>query len=230
MTEGASNTPLSPLDAVGVRIIGALIEKELTTPDYYPLTLNALTAACNQTSNRDPVMSLDETTVQSGIDELSKQNLVRQVYKSESRAKRYRHTLGETLHLHPAEIAVICVLMLRGPQTAGEIRTRTSRLFEFRDAPHVEVTLQVLMTMSSPLVMQLSRRPGQKEVRYAQLLGGEVGGEAGDDEDAAAGSYPAAKGFTRDERIDQLESAVESLTAELQQLKEKFDGFLQQFQ
>jgi uncharacterized protein YceH (UPF0502 family) len=148
------------------------------------------------------------------------------VYKSESRAKRYRHTLGETLHLHPAEIAVICVLMLRGPQTAGEIRTRSGRLFEFRDVPHVEVTLQVLMTMSSPLVSQLARRPGQKEVRYAQLLGGDIGGDV----DAVGEPAAATKAPTRDDRITELERTVESLTTELDELKEKFERFLQQFQ
>jgi uncharacterized protein YceH (UPF0502 family) len=226
MTESAPDSTLPPLDEVSVRILGALIEKELTTPDYYPLTLNALTAACNQTSNRDPVMSLDETAVQSGIDELAGLNLVRQVYKSESRAKRYRHTLGETLHLHPAEIAVMCVLMLRGPQTAGEIRTRSGRLFEFRDVPHVEVTLQVLMTMSSPLVSQLPRRPGQKEVRYAQLLGGDIG----QDVDAVGEPAAATKAPTRDDRITELERTVESLTTELDELKGKFERFLQQFQ
>jgi uncharacterized protein YceH (UPF0502 family) len=226
MTESAPDSTLPPLDEVSVRILGALIEKELTTPDYYPLTLNALTAACNQTSNRDPVMSLDENAVQSGIDELTGLNLVRQVYKSESRAKRYRHTLGETLHLHPAEIAVMCVLMLRGPQTAGEIRTRSGRLFEFRDVPHVEVTLQVLMTMSSPLVSQLARRPGQKEVRYAQLLGGDIG----QDVDAVGEPAAATKAPTRDDRITELERTVESLTTELDELKEKFERFLQQFQ
>jgi uncharacterized protein YceH (UPF0502 family) len=226
MTETAPDSTLPPLDEVSVRILGALIEKELTTPDYYPLTLNALTAACNQTSNRDPVMLLDENAVQSGIDELTGLNLVRQVYKSESRAKRYRHTLGETLHLHPAEIAVMCVLMLRGPQTAGEIRTRSGRLFEFRDVPHVEVTLQVLMTMSSPLVTQLPRRPGQKEVRYTQLLGGDIG----QDVDAVGEPAAATKAPTRDDRITELERTVESLTTELDELKEKFERFLQQFQ
>jgi uncharacterized protein YceH (UPF0502 family) len=224
MTDAALDTPL---DDVCVRILGALIEKELTTPDYYPLTLNALTAACNQSSNRDPVMALDEAAVQAGIDELTKRNLVRQVYKSESRAKRYRHTLAETLHLHPAEIAVICVLMLRGPQTAGEIRTRTGRLFEFRDVPHVEVTLQVLATMSIPLVVQLPRAPGQKEMRYAHLLSGDVRIDA---YVAAAASSPATRASQDDDRIRALEQSVESLTNELNALKERFETFLQQFQ
>jgi uncharacterized protein YceH (UPF0502 family) len=160
---------VTDLDANSIRVLGALIEKESTTPDNYPLTLNAIVSACNQTSNRDPVMDLGDAEVMAAIDDLTHRNLVRQVYKSESRAKRYRHTMAETMQLHPAEIAIMCVLMLRGPQTTSEIRTRTARLFEFRDMPHVDVTLQVLMTATTPLVVQLQRRPGQKEVRYAHL-------------------------------------------------------------
>src|SRR5688572_20647072 len=170
----------SPLDVVAVRVLGSLIEKEITTPDNYPLTLNALVSACNQTSNRDPVLALDETTVMSGLDELMKRSFARAVHRSDSRARKYRQALSEKLNLHPAETAVMCVLMLRGAQTVGEIRTRTARLFEFRDLPHVEVTLQALMTLTEPLVMQLPRRPGQKEERYAHLLAGEPQVEAVD--------------------------------------------------
>src|SRR5688572_5229503 len=161
------------LSDVDVRVIGSLIEKEITTPDNYPLTLNALVTACNQTSNRDPVLTLDEATVAKSLEELARQSLVREVHRSDSRAKRYRHLLSESLHLHAGEIAVMSVLMLRGPQTVGEIRTRTARLFDFVDLTHVEVTLQALITLSTPLVVQLPRRPGQKEVRYAHLLSGE---------------------------------------------------------
>ena len=158
---------------MALRVLGSLIEKESTTPDNYPLTVNALVAACNQTTNRDPVLNLDEAAVVGALDELKRRSLAHEVFRSDSRARRYRHVLAETLSLHPAEMALLCVLMLRGPQTTGEIRTRTARMFEFLDLKHVEVTLQALMTLSAPLVMQLPRQPGQKEVRYAQLLGGE---------------------------------------------------------
>ena len=150
-----------PLGATAVRALGSLVEKELTTPDQYPLTLNGLTAACNQTSNRDPVMKLDESEVMSGLDELIRHSLARGVHRSDSRVMRYRHLLSETLNLHPAEIATMCVLMLRGPQTVGEIRTRTTRLFEFIDLAHVEITLNALATLTTPLVLQLPRQPGQ---------------------------------------------------------------------
>src|SRR5215204_1664133 len=142
----------SPIDVVGVRVLGSLIEKEITTPDNYPLTLNALVAACNQTSNRDPVLAVDEASVLKSLEDLSRRSLVRAVHRSDTRAKRYRHLLSESMNLHPAETAVMCVLMLRGAQTAGEIRTRTARLFEFPDLAHVGVTLQSLMTLPTPLV------------------------------------------------------------------------------
>ena len=123
----------NPLDPVAVRVLGALLEKEVTTPDAYPLTLNALTAACNQTTNRDPVMTLDEATVARTLEELARRSFAREVHRSDSRAKRYRQTLSEKLSLHSAESAIMCVLMLRGPQTTAEIKTRTARLFNFID-------------------------------------------------------------------------------------------------
>jgi uncharacterized protein YceH (UPF0502 family) len=211
-----------PLDAVAVRILGSLIEKEATTPDNYPLTLNSLTAACNQTSNREPVMQVDETTVMSGLDELARRSLARGVQRSDSRVMRYRHLLVDTLHLHEPELAVMCVLLLRGAQTSGEIRTRTTRLFEFRDVPHVEVTLQSLTTFDPPLVAQLPRRPGQKEVRYAHLLSGEP--QADDSVDAPV---EPARGSSR---IEALEQTVTALREELAQLRAQFDEFRRQFQ
>ncbi len=205
----------NPLDAVAVRVLGSLIEKEITTPDNYPLTLNSLVAACNQTSNRDPVMTLDEATVADTLVDLSGRGLAREVHRSDSRAKRYRQTLSDALSLHPAETAVLCVLMLRGPQTPGEIRTRTGRLFEFRDVPHVEVTLQSLATLSDSLVVQLPRRPGQKELRYAHLLAGEPPAEL----EPAPGALPA----TRTDRIGVLEVEVEALRAEVAELQAQLE-------
>ncbi len=203
------------LDLVAVRVLGSLIEKEITTPDNYPLTLNALVAACNQTSNRDPVMALDEPAVADTLAELAQRGLAREVHRSDSRAKRYRQTLSDALSLHPAETAVLDVLMLRGPQTPGEIRTRTARLFEFRDVPHVEVTLQSLATLSNPLVVQLPRRPGQKELRYAHLLSGEPAAEP---EPA-----PAAAAAPRPDRVGALEGEVQSLRADVAQLRAQLE-------
>ncbi|HSL68879.1 MAG TPA: YceH family protein [Longimicrobiales bacterium] len=212
----------NPLDAVGVRVLGSLIEKEITTPDYYPLTLNALVTACNQTSNRDPVLTLDEATVARSLEDLARRSLVRGVHRSDSRAKRYRQALSESLHLHPAETAAMCVLMLRGAQTTGEIRTRTARLFEFVDLKHVEVTLQALMTLPTPLVGQLPRRPGQKEVRYAHLLSGEPSAETTE--------LAPAVDVVEPDRVEALEQAVDALRAELAELRTRFEEFRRQFQ
>jgi hypothetical protein len=211
----------SPLDSVGVRVLGCLIEKESTTPDNYPLTLNALTAACNQTSNRDPVMSLDEATVSTSLDDLSRRSLARGVHRGDSRVMRYRHRMVETMNLHPAEIAVLCVLTLRGFQTVGEIRTRTARLFEFTDLAHVDVTLQALMTLSPPLVAQLPRQPGQKEVRYAHLLSGEP--------QLPASEQPLVPDPEESKRNDDLEHEVASLRAELADLRAQFEEFRREF-
>jgi uncharacterized protein YceH (UPF0502 family) len=212
----------SPIDAVGVRVLGSLIEKEITTPDNYPLTLNALVGACNQTTNRDPVLALDEASVSESLEDLSRRSLVRGVHRSDSRAKRYRHQLSESMKLHPAEIAVMCVLMLRGAQTSGEIRPRTARLFEFRDIAHVDVTLQTLMTLPTPLVTQLPRRPGQKEVRYAHLLSGEPQPETTE-------SVPDIAPKKAD-RLETLEQAVDSLRREIVELRAQFDEFRREFQ
>jgi uncharacterized protein len=215
----------TPLDVAAVRVLGSLVEKEITTPDNYPLTLNALTAACNQASNRDPVLRLDEAAVLASLDELGRRALVRAVHRSDSRVRRYRHLLVESLKLHPAEIAVMCVLMLRGPQTAGEIRTRTVRLFEFVDVAQVDITLQALMTLATPLVAQLPRRPGQKEVRYAHLLAGEP--EARDE---AAAEQGRAEELVQTSRIDALEDAVASLRGEVAELRGLLQDFRRQFE
>jgi uncharacterized protein YceH (UPF0502 family) len=212
----------SPLDVVGVRVLGSLIEKEITTPDNYPLTLNALVAACNQTSNRDPVLAVDEPSVSKSLEDLSRRSLVREVHRTDSRAKRYRHLMSESMNLHPAETAVMCVLMLRGAQTAGEIRTRTARLIEFRDLTHLDVTLQALMTLPIPLVAQLPRRPGQKEVRYAHLLSGEPQAETTD-------LSPAVDPAEAD-RVEALEHAVDLLRAEMAELRARFEEFRREFQ
>lgn len=212
------------IDDIGVRVLGSLIEKEITTPDNYPLTLNALTAACNQTSNRDPVLEVDQATVSKSLEDLARRALVRAVHRSDSRAKRYRHLMSETLNLHPAETAVMCVLLLRGAQTAGEIRTRTTRLFEFPDLAHVDITLQALMTLSTPLVVQLPRRPGQKEVRYAHLLSGEPQMLADTLEQGGAEHQVETS------RVETLEHAVASLRTEVAELRALLEEFRRQFE
>jgi uncharacterized protein len=236
-----------PLDDVGVRILGALIEKEFTTPDNYPLTLNALTAACNQTTNRDPVMELDEATVRRSLAELARRSLVREVHRGDSRAMRYREELSQTLHLHQPELAALGVLLLRGPQTPGqpelaalgvlllrgpqtpgEIRTRAARMFEFTEPRHVEITLESLMTLSTPLVALLPRRPGQKEPRYAHLLSGEPQTDAVEPADAA--SSATVRSPAAGERIEALEREVGALRAEVTELRAQLEAFRRQFE
>lgn len=220
----------NPLDAVAVRVLGSLIEKEITTPDNYPMTLNAVTAACNQSSNREPVMDLDEATVLDCLDRLARRSLVRAVQRSDSRVRRYRQIMAETMKLHAEETAVLCVLMLRGAQTAGEIRTRSARLFEFRDVPHVEVTLQSLATLNDPLVVQLPRRPGQKEVRYAHLLAGEPVPEPDAPSHAAAPSPVSGAAVEDSGRMAALEEEVAALRAQMAELKQQFEEFRKEFQ
>lgn len=212
------------LGAVEVRVLGALIEKAFTTPDNYPLTLNALTAACNQASNREPVMTLAEGDVAAGLHELIRRSLAREVHRSDSRVKRYRHALADTLHLHAPEQAALCVLLLRGPQTPGEIKGRTARMTEFVDASHVEITLQSLATLAPPLVAQLPRQPGQKEVRWAHLLSGEPQLSAA----AAPTPEPGPPPVSTD-RIETLEQDVASLRAEVAELRAQLEAFRAEF-
>jgi uncharacterized protein len=223
-TTTSATDPGEPLDAVSVRVLGSLVEKASTTPDNYPLTLNALTAACNQATNREPVMDLDAAAVAAALADLDRRSLVRMVYRSDSRAKRYRHLMQETMSLHPAEIAVMCVLMLRGAQTAGEIRTRTARQFEFTDLVQVDLTLQALMTLSTPLVVELPRRPGQKEVRYAHLLAGEPLPET-DAPAADVAGDPLEPG-----RMESLEHTVAALRTEVAELRAALEEFRRQFE
>jgi uncharacterized protein YceH (UPF0502 family) len=197
-----------------VRVLGSLAEKELTTPENYPLSLNALTNACNQVSNRDPVVEYDEATVKAAVDRLRKYSLVRSIQRADARVMKYMHLMGDVLNFDRPEIAVMCVLMLRGPQTVGEIRTRTARLFDFQSLENVEATLNALAARTpSPLVARLGRQAGQKEARFAHLLSGEV----------AAVSPPSgqAASAVRDDadRLDALENTVELLHSEVMDLR-----------
>src|SRR5438128_9885072 len=184
-----------------VRVLGALIEKQITTPEYYPLTLNALTAACNQKNNRNPVMSLTEAEVERALDSLREKNLAYVFHGSTSRVPKFKHVAPEVLQLNPAELAVMCVLMLSGAQTAGEIRTRGSRLYDFPGLEEVDETLHALSTKDTrPMVVKLPRQPGQKESRFAQLLAGAV-----QSEDVAAEPAPHKRASrTQGEEVQEL--------------------------
>jgi uncharacterized protein YceH (UPF0502 family) len=201
------------LNDVDVRVLGSLIEKELTTPEHYPLSLNALVNACNQSSNRDPVVRFDEVTVKAAVDRLRKYSLVRSIQRTDARVMKYMHLTHEAMSLERPEIAVMCVLMLRGPQTVGEIRTRSGRLFEFPSLEEVEATLDRLIARSPSLVTRLERQPGQKEARYAHLLSGEVHIAP-----QAAADAPADVSVEPD-RYAALESVVESLRREVADLR-----------
>lgn len=208
-----------------VRVVGSLVEKQLTTPEYYPLTLNALTAACNQKSNRDPVMSLGETEIMAAVDRLRDENLVYLFYGSGSRTVKYKHMLPSVYELDPAGTAVMAVLMLRGPQTVGEIRERTGRMHEFGDLNEVQATLDDLSRRDEPLIVKLERQPGQKEARYAHLLSGAVDVT----KLAAAAERTTSAGSASNDRIEKLETEVERLGSELAEFKAMFDEFRKQF-
>jgi len=210
------------LNDADVRALGSLIEKELTTPEHYPLSLNALTNACNQSSNRDPVVQFDEATVKVAVDRLRKYSLVRSIQRSDARVMKYMHLMGEAMSLERPELAAMCVLMLRGPQTVGEIRTRGSRLFEFQSLEEVEATLNTLITrLPSPLVARLARQPGQKEARYAHLLSGEVTVDAS----PATAIHVRADVPAEPDRLGALERTVDELRSEVADLRAEVEGF-----
>ena len=212
------------LTDVEVRVLGSLIEKERTTPEHYPLSLNALTNACNQSSNRDPIVQYDEATVADAIESLRRRSLVRAMQQSGSRVTKYRQLMGETIGLVARQTAVLCVLMLRGPQTVAELRTRASRLAELESLEDVEAVLDGLIARHpSPIVVRLPRRPGQKEVRYAHLLAGEVTVDASEPT-AAPRSRPDA------DRIGALEEALAELRTEVADLREQLQAFRKQFE
>jgi uncharacterized protein YceH (UPF0502 family) len=217
------------LNAVEVRVIGSLIEKQITTPEYYPLTLNALVNACNQISNRDPVVSYDEKTVVRALDSLREKRLAWMVTGAGSRVPKYEHRLAEALKLAEQEVAALCVLMLRGPQTIGEIKGRAARMYEFKELEEVEMTLQSLMNAEPhPLITKLPRQAGMKDSRYAHLLSGEVRIE---EQQVAPRLEPAAiEVHAENERIARLEGEVASLRQELSELKQQFLDFKKQFE
>lgn len=216
------------LTAEQARVLGALIEKELTTPDYYPLTANALRNACNQKSNRNPVVAFDEPTILRALDSLRDLNLANRVLSSDARVPKYEHKMGLTLALSEQEVAVLCELMLRGPQTVGELRGRCERMYPFSAIDEVHATLEILMECDPPKVVRLPVQPGRKEPRYAQLLTGEPEIEVYEAPAAVAPSsaVPAAD----HSKIVALEAEVQRLSTEVESLKAAFELFRQQFE
>jgi uncharacterized protein len=214
------------LNEVESRVLGALLEKEITTPEYYPLSLNALLNACNQKSNRHPVMNLDESSVRSAMNALHDNLLARSVGAADSRVTKYEHRLQEAFNFDRREAAIFCELLLRGAQTPGELRSRAERMHHFDDLSEVQSALQRLMSREPPLVKVLARQPGTKESRYIQLLSEEA---------ALAGSpamqeAPAAHVRGTTDKFSQLESEVAELRNDIAELKQQFAAFRKQFE
>ncbi|MGB7151007.1 MAG: YceH family protein [Terriglobales bacterium] len=214
------------LTANEVRVLGSLIEKDITTPEYYPLSLNALLNACNQKSNRDPVMQLDEDAVRDALEGLQQQRMAGPARGADSRVTKYEQRLQEVFNFTRPEIAVLCVLLLRGPQTPGELRSRSERLFHFEALDDVQSALQKLMQRDPPLAKVLARQPGTKESRYAHLLAGDVI-EA--EVPAHAGSI-AERNSEATDRIAQLEEEVAELRREVGEVKDQLERFRRQFE
>jgi uncharacterized protein YceH (UPF0502 family) len=215
------NIVLNPAEA---RVLGSLVEKDITTPDYYPLSLNALINACNQKNNREPVTNFDEETVRLALRNLSEKRLAGPAGGADSRVTKYEHRLQEVFNFTRPETAILCVLLLRGPQTPGELRGRTERMHRFEDLDEVLSGLQQLMRREPPLAKALGRRPGTKEIRYAHLLSGDV--EAWEPPAETASSSGSADA----ERLIQLEEQVAALRNEVAELKQQMADFRKQFE
>ena len=210
-------------------MLGALVEKESTTPEYYPLSLNALANACNQKSNRDPVMTLDEEAVRQALRLLSEQALVRSA-GGDSRVAKFEHRLNELYNFHRHEIAVLCVLLLRGPQTPGELRTRAERMYVFEDLEAVHSALHLLMRREPPLVKILPRQPGTKESRYLHLFSGDTAPTEQVAAEHIAEAQAPSKNSQDGDRVAQLEAEIVELKRRLNTLREQFAMYQKQFQ
>jgi len=220
------NVPKPNLNDVEARVLGSLIEKDITTPDYYPLSLNALINACNQKNNRDPVMALDEGSVRDALSSLQNKRLAGPASGTDSRITKYEHRSQEVFNFDRREIAILCVLLLRGPQTSGELRGRTERMYHFEALDDVQSTLQRLMDRELPLVRVLPRQPGTKESRYMHLFSGD--GPPVAESSSPITSTPARSGNS-DERIATLEAGLSSLRKEIEELKRQLADFTEQF-
>jgi uncharacterized protein YceH (UPF0502 family) len=215
---------LTPVEA---RVLGALIEKDITTPDYYPMSLNALVNACNQKNNRDPVMTLDENTVRDALYSLQEKRMAGPARGADSRVTKYEHRSQEVFNFTRAENAVMDVLLLRGPQTPGELRGRSERLYRFEELSDVQATLLKLMQREPPFVKMLPRQPGTKEARYAHLLSGDVAGLEGSTESLP--DFQHANNADPD-RLAALESEMADLRREVADLKQQVESFRKQFE
>ncbi len=212
------------LNAAEARVLGSLVEKDITTPDYYPLSLNALINACNQKNNREPVTNFDEETVRLALRNLSDKQLAGMARGAEGRVAKYEHRLQEVYNFTRPETAILCVLLLRGPQTPGELRGRGERMHRFEDLDEVLSGLQQLMRREPPLAKALGRRPGTKEIRYAHLLSGDV-------EAWEPPAEMASSGVTdENERVAHLEAQVSALQSEVAELKQQMAEFRKQFE
>jgi uncharacterized protein YceH (UPF0502 family) len=212
------------LGSAETRVLGSLMEKETTTPDYYPLSLNALINACNQKSNREPLMALDDGAVLEALDALNRIGLAGPTSTAESRVTKYEHRIGEVFNLGRRESAVLCVLLLRGPQTPGELRGRCERMHHFDDLEELVSTLHRMMEFCPPLVRMLPRQPGTKESRYVHLLSGDVENWAPPD----APEQPLRRDTASAERIAALEAQVAALEKDVAELKRKVAGWTRQ--
>jgi uncharacterized protein len=217
------------LSEIEVRVLGALVEKETTTPEYYPLSLNALVNACNQKSNRDPVVTLEEDAVRQALRSLSDQAMIRSA-GGDSRVAKFEHRLNELYNFHRHEIAVLCVLLLRGPQTPGELRTRAERMYAFEDLEAVHAALHLLMRREPPLVKILPRQPGTKESRYMHLLSGDATPADHAADEHMAEAQGSSKISHDGDRVAQLEAEIVKLRRELNTLREQFAVFQKNLQ
>ena len=211
------------LNEAEVRALGSLIEKQVTTPEYYPLTMKALVAACNQKSNRNPVVSYDEQLAERAMNGLREKKLGWVIKRADSRVLKYGHIFSEVFHLSPGETAAMCVLMLRGPLTPGEIRSSTGRLYDFKDLAEVDETLRRLgENEQGPMVVMIPRQPGQKEVRFAHLLCGEI--------NVDEIQFSAREEAPSSNRASALEDEIAALRQEILELREEFYEFKKQFE
>jgi uncharacterized protein len=213
------------LSQIETRVLGSLVEKQLTTPDYYPLSLNALVNACNQKSNREPVMNLGENAVSEALRSLGKEGLAGPADAWDNRVPKFEHRLQEAFNFDRREIAILCELLLRGPQTPGELRSRAGRMYQFDDLGQVQSTLQRLAQREPPLVKMLPRQPGTKEVRYSHLLSGDVQPPAQEGPAETAITHAVSDGAS----IARLENDLAALRREVAELKEQFATFRKQF-
>jgi uncharacterized protein len=214
------------LNEMEARVLGALLEKEITTPDYYPLSLNSLVNACNQKSNRDPVMNLDEGSVRDALRTLHDNSLARSVSAADSRVTKYEHRLQEAFNFDRREAALFCELLLRGPQTSGELRTRAERMHQFDDLSEAQSALQRLMNREPPLVKVLARLPGTKESRYVHLLSG----DAKPVSSTAEREFPTALEREKTDGFSRLSSEMAELRRDMADLKQQFAAFRKQFE